>query len=167
MPDESPQSLLAPALNAARSPAQLDALAAELERIAAHARALAAAKRRAAATPGDKRATPHSPKAGPGRAPSSFVRLALEPWGARHRLRLYIGRALYYALGSPARLDLQRIGAGMELRPASGDQGIAFTAGKGMPRAFVDGWADVLGMESGRYAAEVRGGAIVIGGRMD
>jgi len=32
-----------------------------------------------------------------------------------------------------------------------------------MPRAFVDGWADVLRLEPGRYAAEVVGGAIVIG----
>ena len=60
-------------------------------------------------------------------------------------------------------MDLQHIAGRIELRAASGDAGMAFLAGKGMPRAFVDGWADVLRLEPGRYAAEVVGGAIVIG----
>jgi len=91
--------------------------------------------------------------------------MAVEPWGkdGRPRLRLYVGRALWYAIGSPARMDAQRVGGRLELRATSGDAGLAFQAGKGMPRAFCDGWADVLGLEPARYTAEVIGGAIVIG----
>jgi len=90
--------------------------------------------------------------------------MAVEPWGkdGRPRLRLYVGRALWYAIGSPARMDAQRVGGRLELRAAAGDAGLAFQAGKGMPRAFCDGWADVLRLEPGRYAAEVVGGAIVV-----
>lgn len=153
------------AIIAAKSPAQFGALAAELETIAAELRGRADAQRRQQARPAAERATPRKRHAGPGRAPSAFVRVAHEPWGrdGRPRLRLYVGRALWYAIGSPARMDLQHIAGRIELRAASGDAGMAFLAGKGMPRAFVDGWADVLRLEPGRYAAEVVGGAIVIG----
>lgn len=156
-------------LAAARTPAQMEALATELERIAALTRDLAAAKRRQQTRPAAARATPRDAHAGPGRAPAMFVRLSWEPWGreGRERPRLYVGRGLWYAIGSPARMDLQRVGGRLELRPAPGDAGLAFTAGKGMPRAFVDGWADILRLDPGRYAAEVAGGAIVIGERLD
>lgn len=72
------QSLLAPAIRAARSPAQMDALAAELERIAALTRATAAAMRRQQARPADARVAPRKPHAGPGRTPSRFVRIVIE-----------------------------------------------------------------------------------------
>ena len=150
---------------AARSPAALAGLALELRQLADELDERAAALRRQDAKPSAERATPRKRHAGPGRAPSAFVRVAHEPWGrdGRPRLRLYVGRALWYAIGSPARMDLQHIAGRIELRAASGDAGMAFLAGKGMPRAFVDGWADVLRLEPGRYAAEVVGGAIVIG----
>jgi len=153
------------AIIAAKSPAQFSALAAELETIAAELRSRADAQRRQQARPAAERVTTRKPHAGPGRAPSAFVRMAVEPWGrdGRPRLRLYVGRALWYAIGSPARMDAQRVGGRIELRATSGDAGLAFQAGKGMPRAFCDGWADVLRLEPGRYAAEVVGGAIVIG----
>lgn len=83
------------------------------------------------------------------------------------RRGLYGGRALWYAVGSPARLDLERLGDRLTLRPATGDRGLAFAAGKGMPRAFVDGWADVLRLDDGRYQATVEGGAIVVGEALD
>lgn len=150
---------------AAKSPAQLGALAAELETIAAELRSRADAQRRQQARPARQRAGPRKPHAGPGRAPATFIRMTIEPWGrdGRPRLRIYVGRGLWYALGSPTRLDAQRIGGRLELRAASGDAGLAFQAGKGMPRAFCDGWADILRLEPGRYAAAVIGGAIVVG----
>lgn len=168
MPDD-PQSLLSPAIRAARTPAQMEALAGELERIAALTRATAGALRRQEKRPPSERVTPRKAKAGRGRAPSAFIRIVHEPWGkgGRDRLRLYVGRKLWYDLGSPARLDLQRLGNQLLIRPANGDAGLAFTAGKGMPRAFVDGWADIIGLEDGRYAASIENGAIVVGAALD
>jgi len=157
------------AIRAARTPAQMEALAAELERIAAITRQVAEATRRQEGKPAAARVTPRSRKAGPGRAPSRFVRFVMEPWGkdGRERLRLYVGRGLYYDLGSPARLDIQRLGGELRLVPAAGDAGYAIMVGKAMPRAFVDGAADLVRLEPGRYAAAVRGGAIVVGERLD
>lgn len=165
MAEKTPQELLAPLIRAARTPAQMEALAAELERIAALTRATAAALRRQEKRPPAERVNLRKAKAGRGRSPSNFVRVCHEPWGkgGRDRLRLYVGRQLWYDLGSPARLDAQRLGGQLVLRPAVGDAGLAFTAGKGMPRAFVDGWADVLGLEDGRYSARIENGAIVVG----
>ena len=133
----SARDALKPLIIAAKSPAQLDALAADLAAIAAELQSRAEAQRRQQARP------------------------------AAERLHMYVGRGLWYAIGSPARLDLQRVGGQLVLRPASGDAGLAFQAGKGIPRAFVDGWADLLGMDDGRYEGRVDGGAIVIGGRID
>ena len=154
---------------AAKSPAQIEQLASDLADLATELRERAAAQRRQQTRPAAQRVATRKPKAGPGRAPSNFVRLAHEPWGkeGRDRLHMYVGRGLWYAIGSPARLDLQRVGGHLILRPASGDAGLAFHAGKGIPRAFVDGWADLLRLEDGRYEGRVEGGAIVIGGRID
>lgn len=164
----TPAEILAPLITAARTPAQREALAAELERIAALIRHVAEAQRRDAAKPAGNRLTPKARHAGPGRTPSAFIRVCREPWGkhGRDRLRFYVGRALWYAVGSPARFDLERLAGRLILRPAEGDRGIAFTAGKGMPRAFIDGWADVLRLDDGRYAAIVEAGAIVVGERL-
>ena len=165
----SARDALKPLIIAAKSPAQLDALAADLAAIAAELQSRAEAQRRQQARPAAERVTTRKSKAGPGRAPAAFIRLAHEPWGkeGRDRLHMYVGRGLWYAIGSPARLDLQRVGGHLILRPASGDAGLAFQAGKGIPRAFVDGWADLLGLDDGRYEGRVEGGAIVIGGRID
>ncbi len=160
--------LLAPAIRAARTPAQMESLASELERIAALTRQIAAAKRREAARPAAERVSPRKKKAGPGRAPSRFVRVCHEPWGkdGRERVRLYVGRGLWYELGSPARLDIQRVGGNLRLSVADGDAGYAIMVGKGMPRAFVDGAQNLL-PEDGRYRASVEAGAIVVGERLD
>lgn len=156
-------------LGARPTPAQRRAVATQLEALAHKQRQIADAAQAEQAKPADKRLSVRKPQAGPGRAPSLFVRVCHEPMGRNGatRLRLYVGRGLWYALGSPARMDLQRVGGILTLRPASADQGMAFAAGKGMPRAFADGWADVLRLEDGRYAATVAGGAIVIGAALE
>ena len=105
-------------------------------------------------------------QAGPGRTPSRFVRIETETTrGDTPRLRLYIGRGLWYEIGSPARIDVQRVGGSVWLRPARGDAGYAVTAGSGMPRCYVDGARDLLRLDDGKYSAEVRDGAIVLGSR--
>lgn len=164
----SARNALRPLIIAAKSPAQLDQLATELDTIAAELRERAEAQRRQQTRPAAERATPRKPQAGPGRAPSNVIRIVHEPWGrdGRLRLRLYVGRALWYAIGSPGRVDLQRVGSRLELRSASGEQGLAVVAGKGMPRLFCDGWADLLRLEDGRYEGRVEGGTIVVGERI-
>lgn len=83
------------------------------------------------------------------------------------KLLIYIGRALWYALGSPGRLDLQRLEGRLELRPATGDVGYRVVS-SGMPHLTASGSRDLLDdMADGRYAAEIRGGAIVVGSRME
>lgn len=165
MPDD-PQSLLSPAIRAARTPAQMEALAGELERIASLTRATAAALRRQEKRPASERVTPRKAKAGRGRAPSAFIRIVHEPWGkgGRDRLRLYVGRALFYALGSPKYINIQSLDSQVVLTPGSG---YAVAVGKGMPRFFCDGSQDILShLDDGRYDAEVRGDTIIIGSRL-
>lgn len=158
----SARTALAPLIVAARTPAQQRALAAELAQISADLTQRAEAQQRQQQRPPAQRLTPRSHKAGPGRAPSSFVRIAEEPFQQRLRVRLYVGRALWYALGSPTRLSIQKLGGVVTLTPARGDAGYAVVAGSGMPRAYCDGAAELL-PAPGRYAADVRGGRIEIG----
>jgi hypothetical protein len=163
---KTPQELLSPAIIAARTPAQREQLAAELERIAALIRATAAAQRRQQTRPASERAAPRKKKAGPGRHPGDFVRI--ERAYERGRLRVYVGRALWYALGSPGRLDIQRLAGQVELRPATGDAGYAVISATGMPRMTCDGARDLLdNLEDGRYAAACRGNTIAVGARID
>ena len=164
MADKTPQELLSTAIVAARTARQREALAAELERIAAFIRATAQAQRRQQTRPSGERAAPRKATAGPGRRPSRFVRIAREDHGGRERVHLYVGRGLYYDLGSPARLDVQRLAGRVVLSSAAGDAGYAVMVGGGMPRFFADGARDLLAdLEDGRYAGEVRAGRIEIG----
>lgn len=102
--------------------------------------------------------------AGPGRAPSEFVRIERRVLRGTHRTSLYIGRALFYQLGSPRRIDIQRLGGQLVILVAQGDAGWSLQSKPGtMPRAWVDGAADLLmDLEDGRYAGEVIGGRKLI-----
>jgi hypothetical protein len=109
-----------------------------------------------------------SPRAGLANTPGSFVRLGHEMAGIRRRRRVYVGKALWYGVGRPARLDVQRQEGKLCLVPVSGKAGYAVAVSTGMPRFFAASAADLLEpLADGRYAAEVQGGRIVIGGRLD
>lgn len=166
MIDAIRQAVLA-ALGRRPTPAQRRAIAEQLDALADEQRRIADAAERQQARPAAERAAPRQVRAGPGRAPADFVRIAWEPRGGREHLRVYVGRALWYALGSPARLDVQRLGGRIEIRSTAGDAGYAVTAGSGMPRFYAAGSQDLLGDLTGRYRAEVRGGAIVVGARIE
>lgn len=104
-----------------------------------------------------------------GGAPGDFIRLGEEVVSGRNRqksrLRLYIGRRLWYALGRPPRLDAQRVGAELRLVAVrEGEAGVALSVGSGIPRAFVnqETW-EILRLNEGRYAATVSGDTIIIG----
>ena len=144
--------------------AQREQLADVLEALAREQRQIASAERRQHGRPAAERATPRSGRAGPGRRPARFIRIEREERAGRERLIVHIGRGLYYDLGSPARLDLQRLAGRIELRPATGDVGYALNVSKGMPRFYADGARELLeDLRGGRYVAEVQGGAIVVG----
>jgi hypothetical protein len=79
---------------------------------------------------------------------------------------LHVAAALWHALGDPARLDIQRAGSRLVLRPAEWPAGYAVTlptgARGGNPRMRIGAEAaNALGLVEGRIGAEVQGGAIV------
>jgi hypothetical protein len=79
---------------------------------------------------------------------------------------LHISAALWHELGDPARLDIQRAGSRLVLRPAEWPAGYAVTlpsgARGGNPRMRIGAEsADALGLAEGRIGAEVQGEAIV------
>lgn len=172
MTDDPLKSALLSLLGKRPSPAQRRSLAAVLRTLAEEQERLADALEREQARPGQKRLTTRKPQAGPGRAPSRFVRIERQaPYGpgrTQERLIVHVGRGLYYDAGSPARLDAQRLGGQLVLLPASGDVGFAVRAGKGMPRFFADGARDLFDdLADGRYTAVIVGGRIEVGERLD
>lgn len=164
MSDKTPQELLAPAIVAARTAAQREALAAELERIAGVIRATAAAMRRQQARPPESRATPRQSKGGRPSTPWIEVQQRARP-GAAESLLIRLSTSIYYAAGSPERLDVQRVDNELRLIPARGDVGYKAMVNAGGIRINVSGARDVVALDIGKYAAEWRGGAIVVGAR--
>jgi hypothetical protein len=105
---------------------------------------------------------PRNPRAGPGLPPSPLVRW--EPHRDRPGGRLYVGKALWYALGRPARLNVQRQGATLLLTPAGPGEGWATnTPPKGQPRLSIgEEAATALRLAEGVWPGRVVSGGIVI-----
>lgn len=76
---------------------------------------------------------------------------------------LHIGRALDQELDEPKRMDVQRLGSTLELRPCGEGEGWAVNRSpNGMPRLSIgQEAADTLRLVEGRWPATIRGGAIV------
>lgn len=91
-----------------------------------------------------------------------FVRI--EAGDDAHRPRIFIGRALWQEIGSPARIAVRRADAGFTLLPAIDPLGYAVAAGaSGMPRMTVGSpLLTQLHIAAGRYPAQVRDGAIIV-----
>ncbi|HEU4321525.1 MAG TPA: hypothetical protein VFS21_00115 [Roseiflexaceae bacterium] len=80
----------------------------------------------------------------------------------RERTMLYVGRALWYELGRPARLDVQHLRGRLVLLPASDSAGYAVNVGSSMPRFW--GPRHVVDhLPVGRYSAEIQDGRIIVG----
>lgn len=157
-------SLLGPRPTPARRRAvadQLQALADEQRRLADADERVGHVARRAALDQARSGARGGRPK-GTG---ARYIRVE-EPQG-EHSGRIHVGRAIWQDLGEPARLDVQRIGSRLELRPVESG-GYSVTRPKnGMPRFSVgQETLDTIGLVEGRYQGAVRGGAIVVGARM-
>jgi hypothetical protein len=95
--------------------------------------------------------------------PSPSALRSITSW---RRPKLHIAAALWHALGDPARLDIQRAGNRLVLRPCAWPHGYAITlpsgARGGTPRLRIGASAaDALRLSAGRVDAVVQDGAIV------
>lgn len=125
---------------------------------------------------------------GQGRKPSRFVRIerVVRPMPAgrsedrdierstairarQHpKLCVHVGRELYYALGSPARLAVAVERGVLRMRPAGADEGFALIVGSGMPKMWCSGIRGALApFPDGRYSATIADGAIVVGSPLE
>lgn len=157
------------ALGPRPTPAQRRQIAEQLESLATEQRRVAEASAAQARRPAAERVRTGPRRAGPGRAPSSFVRIErnIDRRGYE-RLIVYVGRQCWYDLGSPRRLAVARTGNQVRLEIADGDDGYAVVAPRGhMPHMTVDGARDLLlGLEDGRYGATMHGRMLTIGERV-
>lgn len=147
---------------AAKSPAQLAQLAADLRELAAELDARAAAQQRQLGRPPAARVAPRSGKGGRPSTPWVQVFRRIRPGEAEY-LVVRLSVSLYYAAGSPERLDVQRVGGELRLIPAHGDHGYKVMVNAGGIRIAAAGSRDVIALEDGKYAAQIRAGAIVVG----
>lgn len=153
--------------HAPRTAAEHRQLATALRQLAdeldARAEALAREQRR----PASQRQT-----AGQGGRPSvPWLRIDYVRHGGRTELelRIKLSRALYTQLGSPARLDVQRVQGTLILSSVRGDQGYAVTANAGGVWINASGSRDLVREEPGRYAVEVRAraGRVAVGKKIE
>ena len=158
--------LLRPLLARRLAPTERRALALELRQLAARQEALADADERLGHVV-RRAAEDAAPRTGgrPKGSGGSFLRWS-PPEPGRHSGQLHIAPKLWRDLGSPARLDVQRLGGALHLRPCGDGQGWAVTlpTGKrgGMPRLSIGhDPADILGLVEGRMPATISSGAIV------
>lgn len=141
------------------TPALRETVAQALRALADEQQRLAAAQRRQQARPPAARVGPRTGRGG--RPSSAWIRIERR---ARRdadvdEVRIKLSRALYYQAGSPERLDVQHVGGQLVLTPG---QGYAVIVTIGGIWINASGARDLIALEDGRYAAEVRGGAIVV-----
>ncbi|MBC8162911.1 MAG: hypothetical protein H7Z42_17010 [Roseiflexaceae bacterium] len=99
------------------------------------------------------------------RSPGMYIRITHEPdpqTGAK-RMRLAIAKQIWYDLGSPERIDVQRAGDEIWLAPTTGKTGYALTGGMSTQSCVVHWNAPLAVLTPGRYAAFLRAGVIVVG----
>jgi hypothetical protein len=160
--------LLAPLLARRLTAAQRHDLAAALAELAAQQAALAEADQRIGHHVRRSAIAEEASRQKTGRPKGSGARfLRWEPptgTGKKDRRSgmLHIGKALYQDLGEPARIDVQRSGSALVLRPCGAGQGWAVGVSVStMPRLNIgEEAADTLRLVEGRYPAEIRDGAI-------
>jgi hypothetical protein len=94
-----------------------------------------------------------------------YVRINREPdpQTGTMRVRLSLGRQIWLDLGSPERIDVQRVGTEVWVVGATGRAGYRVSVSMGTPSCVVAPDAPVTALSPGRYAAALRAGAIVVG----
>jgi len=143
-------------------------LAAELRQLADEQEQIAGATQRQLAKPPAARATPRSGSGGRPSTPWIRIERLDRARSQADEVRVKLSRALYHAAHEPERLDVQRIGADLCLVSVGGDAGYGLILTVGGIWINASGARDLLaGLTDGRYAADVRGHMIVIGGKID
>ena len=162
MPDDA-RTILRPLLAALRTPAQRRAFAAELRALAEEQDALADADERSGHVLRAARIETQAAAQRTGRPLGSGAMFLRYEAGNGRSGRLHIGRRLWQLLGEPQRVDVQRLGGRLVLRPCGAGVGWRVTRPpNGMPRISVgQEAAETLRLEECRYPANIEAGAIV------
>jgi hypothetical protein len=157
------RTLLRPLLARRLSPAERRALAAALRQVADEQERLASADEKHGATL--RRAQLDAAQRTGGRPRGTGARyVRWEPARSHRSGRLYIGRALWQELNEPGRMNVQRLGDELHIRPCLPAEGWAVTQPTGgMPWLTIgDEPATILRLVAGRHDAVIRAGAIVV-----
>lgn len=139
--------------------AELRALAEQQERMASQAE-----QRATGSSAPPARVTPEARE----RAAGMYVRIRHEPdpqTGAR-RIRLLLGKPIWFELGSPERIAIQRVGTEIWIVAAKGAGGLHLSTDIGLPGCIVPAGGPLEPLPPGRYAATLRAGALVVGARV-
>jgi len=134
--------------------------------IAAELRALAEQQERMAQRTEDQAAPGESARR-TDRAAGMYIRIRHEPdpyTGAR-RIRLLFGKQIWFDLGSPERIVIQRVGAEIWIVASKGEGGLCLETDVGLPGCIVPDGTPLDRLAPGRYAATLRAGALVVGAR--
>jgi hypothetical protein len=134
--------------------------------IAAELRALAEQQERMAQRAEDQ-PTPGESARRTDRAVGMYIRIRHEPdphTGAR-RIRLLFGKQIWFDLGSPERIVIQRVGAEIWIVASKGEGGLCLETDVGLPGCIVPDGTPLDRLAPGRYAATLRAGALVVGAR--
>ena len=96
-----------------------------------------------------------------GREPGDFITIDRDD----NRLKIHIGKALYRAVGTPKRFDIQRVGTQLMLIAVyTGDNGFAVSGGvETAPKIACKKSDDIVRLDAGRYAATAHDTKIIIG----
>jgi hypothetical protein len=136
--------------------------------IAAELRALAEQQERMAERAEDAtRALTRIRAARRARAAGMYIRIRHEPdphTGTR-RIRLLFGKQVWFDLGSPQRIVIQRVGAEIWIVASKGEGGLRVETDVGLPGCIVPDGTPLDRLAPGRYAATLRAGALVVGAR--
>lgn len=160
-PDDM-RSLLLPILARPWTARERRQLADVLVEAAESQRRLADAAARDARRPAAQRVAPKAGRGGRPSTPWLRVEERQRAQGEATELRLKLSRALYDVIGTPERIDVQRVSGELLLAPAQGSDGYAVVANVGGVWINASGSRDVVRLANGKYEVELRGTTVVI-----
>ncbi len=91
------------------------------------------------------------------------IRHEADPRTGMRRIRLLFGKQIWFDLGSPERIVIQRVGSEIWIVESKGESGLRVETGVGLPGCIVPDGTPLDRLAPGRYAAALRAGALVIG----
>jgi hypothetical protein len=146
------------------SPERRRQIASDLRALAEQQERMAARDEQPSAAQSPGRTRHPVPQEDPNRTAGMYVRISHEPdriTGER-RVRLSIGRQVWYDLGSPERITVQRTGTEIWIEPTTARAAYQLQSGS-LPTCILAANDPLAALAPGRYAASIRAGAIVVG----